>query len=1090
MILTGIRPTQPSFLEVTQESSGTKETATIGAIPGMEKKVKIDRFANDLAGMPASQKEPPLDSLQPGYAMLLPEAGYAPAIASSKISIQHKPGQTVELTINGSAVSKLNQDSTATNAAKTVAISRWVGVDLVDGANEIRAVIRNADGSKEKGIRRTIHYTGVPIRAEYVAELSNLIADGKNTPTIALRLFDRSGKPSRAGMVGEFRVNAPYRSAWDEEQDRKNALVELGDRGSMYRVEADGIAYIDLAPTTQTGEVTVVLPFENYREQEVRAWLSPAQRDWILIGFAEGSAGYNTLSDNVAAAAAAGLEEEYYDDGRVAFFAKGSIRGDYLLTVAFDSARDRDLSRDRFDTVIDPNAYYSLYADTAEQRFEAASQRKLYVKLERSQFYALFGDYETGMSITDLARYQRRFNGLKSEYRGESLGYTVFAAETDQSFNRDEIRGDGTSGLYQLSAAPIIANSDSIRIETRDRFDSGVVLSTQNLARFLDYNLDTLTGTVYFKKPIPSRDVEFNPVYIVAEYESIATGSDDIVAGGRGSVSLASDTLEFGVSHINDASGGAESELTGVDMRWQINEQTLLKAEVADSEATIGGVPQDGSAHSISIEHNGENVDVRAFMREVDEGFGLGYQSEADKGIRRVGVDARAKVSERFSVEGEAGWQQNLQTDAIRNLARGQVRYEKNAFTARVGIAHAEDTFDDGEKRTSQLAELGVTQKVLDGKMRLRLGGSVALNEDAENIDYPTSVVLGAEYRVMDGIDLVAEYEDATGRDVEATMTRVGVKASPWSRAQLNSFVTNEVTEFGPRLFANVGLIQGFQLNDKWIMDFGVDHAETLVDASARVFDADRELPSGSFNEDFFAAYTGAMYTSELWSANARIEVRDSDSEERLTMLAGWYRQPTQGHGLSAGLTAFTTDSATGGDLSQVNLKFGWAYRLADREWAFLNRIDLIADEMNTIGSDEKSWRLINNFNANRRFGAATELSLQYAFKYVRSNFDGDAFTGYTDLIGVDLRHGFRDRWDVGINTSVYHSYQSKVLDYGIGADVGYNVGKNMWLTLGYNFAGFDDKDFEQARYTASGPYLRFTIKADQSLLKRIAGQR
>jgi opacity protein-like surface antigen len=117
-------------------------------------------------------------------------------------------------------------------------------------------------------------------------------------------------------------------------------------------------------------------------------------------------------------------------------------------------------------------------------------------------------------------------------------------------------------------------------------------------------------------------------------------------------------------------------------------------------------------------------------------------------------------------------------------------------------------------------------------------------------------------------------------------------------------------------------------------------------------------------------------------------------------------------------------------------------------------------------------------------------LSLQYAFKYVRSEFDGDGYTGYTDLIGVDLRHGFRDRWDAGIGTSVLHSYNSGVMDYGFGVDVGYNVGNNMWLTLGYNFEGFDDDDFREARYTAAGPFLRFTIKADQHLLKRIAGQR
>jgi hypothetical protein len=115
---------------------------------------------------------------------------------------------------------------------------------------------------------------------------------------------------------------------------------------------------------------------------------------------------------------------------------------------------------------------------------------------------------------------------------------------------------------------------------------------------------------------------------------------------------------------------------------------------------------------------------------------------------------------------------------------------------------------------------------------------------------------------------------------------------------------------------------------------------------------------------------------------------------------------------------------------------------------------------------------------------------LQYAFKYVRSEFDGDGYTGYTDLIGVDLRHGFRDRWDAGIGTSVLHSYNSGVMDYGFGVDVGYNVGQDIWVTLGYNFEGFDDEDFAEARYTAAGPFLRFTIKADQHLLRRIAGQR
>jgi opacity protein-like surface antigen len=72
----------------------------------------------------------------------------------------------------------------------------------------------------------------------------------------------------------------------------------------------------------------------------------------------------------------------------------------------------------------------------------------------------------------------------------------------------------------------------------------------------------------------------------------------------------------------------------------------------------------------------------------------------------------------------------------------------------------------------------------------------------------------------------------------------------------------------------------------------------------------------------------------------------------------------------------------------------------------------------------------------------------------------------------------------------VYHSYKSEVIDYGLGLDLGYRLRDNMWLSLGYNILGFDDADFRDARYTAQGPFLRFSIKADQHTLKNIAGQR
>ena len=1091
MILSGVRPSKPSFLEVTQATSGTKETATKGAIPGMDKKARpgYEEIDPD-AGMPISQVIVSAETLQPGVKVLHPEKTFQPAVASTKISVQHKASQIVKAYLNGSSVSQFNFDAMSQNIAKTVAVSTWKGVDLKDGDNEILVVVTNADGTPAKTLRRNLYYSGPPVRGEFVPELSTLVADGKNMPVVAVRLFDRAGRLSRTGTMGTFRVEAPYRSQWDVDKDRKNKLVDIGNNEPVYRVGPDGIAYLELAPTTRTGEAVLNLRFDRLREQEIRTWLKSAARDWILVGFAEGTAGYSTLSDNIDSAVDAGHEDGYVDEGRVAFFAKGQIKGNYLMTLAYDSDRDTAEARNRFQTVVDPNAFYGLYADTSEQRFEASSQRKLYLKIERNQFYALFGDFNTGLTVTDLSRYQRIFNGFKSEFRGEHIGYNVFATETNQAFNRDELRGDGTSGLYQLSTAPIILNSDKVRIEIRDRLDSSVVLSTTNLNRYVDYTLDTLNGTLFFKKPIPSRDLEFNPVYIVAEYESASLATDDLIAGGRASVRTSDNAVEFGLTHVSDDTQGSESDLTGVDLRWQINAQTLLKAEYAGTNKIEENVELEGVASSISIEHTGENVEITAFAREVDNDFGLGYQSAADKGFRRLGVDARSTIGEHFLAEGLASWQQNLETKDIRNLVRAHLRYQRDAFTASLGITHAEDSYEDGETRTSDLAEIGVSQKIFNSKLTLRASGSLEISNDADNTDFPTRYVVGADYQLTKDIDLVAEYEKARGTGFESTMTRFGVRTRPWRRAEASTYLTNQATEFGPRLFANVGLIQGFQINERWTGDIGLDQSNTLVDSEARIFDPDRELVSGSLNEDFLAVHAGAMYSAEVWSANSRLEYRNSDSEERSTLLVGWYREPIVGHGMSAGISYMQSENVSGNDFTRADFKLGWAYRKADSKWSFLDRVDLIFDRAINGAEELESWRVINNFNANRRFSAAMQMSLQYAFKYVSNEFDDDAYSGYTDLIGFDFRRGMRQRWDVGINTSIYHSYNSKVIDYGLGADVGFNVRDNMWLTLGYNITGFYDSDFSQARYTAQGPYLRFSIKADQQTLKSIAGRR
>ena len=253
------------------------------------------------------------------------------------------------------------------------------------------------------------------MNAVLVRDKSVLIADGVTRPVIAVRLTDRDSRPVHHGIVGDFAVPAPYYPAVEADAQATRQLAGLERARPVWRVEGDdGIAYIELEPTTASGGVTITLPFRDgqvTRTQRIDTWMEPGNRPWTVVGFAAGTAGFNTLKGRLEGIGADG--EHWLTDARVALYAKGRVKGKWLLTMAYNSDKNADESR--FGGVIDPQSYYTIYADRSERRYDAASVRKLYVRLERPQFYALFGDFETGMVEPQLTRYVRSFNGVKAQ---------------------------------------------------------------------------------------------------------------------------------------------------------------------------------------------------------------------------------------------------------------------------------------------------------------------------------------------------------------------------------------------------------------------------------------------------------------------------------------------------------------------------------------------------------------------------------------------------------------------------------------------------------------------------------------------------
>jgi uncharacterized repeat protein (TIGR01451 family) len=1028
-----------------------------------------------------------LESLQPGIAWLAPIADEIPAIPSIKVRIQHLPSQRVELSMNGAPVSPLNFDGVRSNQAKTVNVSHWRGVDLRAGENELLAIVRDANDVEVQRLTRNIHYSGGAVRAELVREESELTADGRTRPVIALRMFDAYGEPARPGTQGAFLVEAPYRSWWEVETLNENKLVAVGTREPNFRVEQDGVARLALEPTTQAGTAVIRIRFNERQQQEIRVWLEPAARDWILVGIAEGTAAHKRIADNMQSAADAGLEEGYSEDGRVAFFAKGAIKGEYLLTAAYDSAREHELEKDHLLGAVEPDRFYTLYGDATEQRFEAATTRKLFLKLERRQFAALFGDFETALTVTELSRYSRTFTGFKSDYAGEHFGYTAFAAESEQGYVKDELQGDGTSGLYRLSQRPLIINSDKIRLEVRDRFRSEIIVEARPLTRHLDYSIDYLNGTLFFKQPVPSRDQNFNRVFIIAEYEVLNGGAAEVTGGGRAAVKLADDRLEVGASYIREGAAVGDTQIAGTDLQWQLGAATELRAEIARSESDDPARVDGANAYLTELTHIGEKLDVRAYVREQETGFGVGQQVSLETGTRKIGVDGRYRVTQQFAVQGETYRQEVLDTGAQRELVSTEGRYETKDYSAGVGVRHVADAGAASGENESQHAFVTGSVDLFDDLITLRASQDVPLAGKNSSVDFPARSLVGLDYHWRADTTFFAEYEHADGEAIDADMTRIGVRASPWERAQLQSSMNQQATEYGPRVFANVGLTQGWQLNERWGFDFGVDQSRTVSDASVQPLDPDVPLASGTLGGDFLSSFIGALYRSDLWTFTSRLEHRNSDAEDRWVMSGGFYREPVAGHAFSLATQWFDSEFQNGSDAMAGDVQLAWAYRPVSSAWIVLNRLDLKHDSRTDTAGEIESARAINNLNANWQLDPRTQLGVQFGARYVRSTFDGERYSGMSTLYGLDVRRDLTHRFDIGVHGTMLSSIQSNVSDQSMGIDLGVTIARNIWISIGYNFDGFRDDDFEAARYTAQGPFIKFRMKADQETFKDLA---
>ncbi len=1045
---------------------------------------------------------------------LFPELGHNPRAPAIRVAIRHRQGERVELSVNGEAVSQLAFDGAQKSSDGAYAVSLWRGVPLPSENTVLTAKVLDAQGATVAELSRDVAFTSSPARAEIVKGQSRLIADGATNPVIAVRMTDRKGRPVRNGVSGAVTLNAPYESAQALEAMQLRQLSGLGNSNPSWTIEGDdGIALIELAPTMVSGPLRLDFTFtdgEVTRLQQLEDWVVPGEQEWTVVGLAEGTIGSRSVADNMERTGS--FDSDLGDDARIALYAKGRVLGKFLLTVSYDSAKEKD------DTellgFINPNAYYTVFADGSHRQFDAASKEKLYVRIESDTFYALYGDFVTGFDQTQLARYVRTATGVKAEGRVGRVHAQGFAAEVTSRYRRDEIQGNGLTGPYDLSSRAIIPNSERVVIETRDRFRSEVIVSTRELTRFIDYDIDILSGTISFSSPVLSRDFDLNPQFIVIDYETETLGStNEWNAGVRADYTTSDGILRIGATAVTDKGDDARTDMAAIDLRARINANTEIRGEIGASR-TAG---ETDTAWLLELEHHTGDVDVLAYMRSLQAGYGLAQQNAAERGRRKIGFDARYAPSDKFSLVGSVWRDDSLTDDARRQAIQVSGTYRVADTDLRLGIARYSDRTADGATGTSTVLEGGVTQRLLDNRLELSSTSSIAL-EGTDSIDLPTRHRIAARYALTNAVRLIGSYEISSGDAIDARNFNAGVELTPWSGARvLTTLGQQDIKELGKRTYAAYGLAQSFNIGSNLTLDATIDGNKTIgggdftgvVNPEQPVTGGGQLSQSGALFEDFTAATLGATWRKDRWSATGRAEYRDGEFADRTGFTFGAIRQLGEGSVVGSGFTWTRAEGSNGQTTEIFDGAISAAHRPAESEFAILTKLEYRSDKVTnavageagavgqtalTVNGDAKSRRLIGSISTNwspdgmddeddisenEGMYRRSEFGVFVGGRYNFDSYEGFDLKGFTALGGVDARIGIGERIEVGATATVRSNLTDNVTSYSIGPQVGFTPADGVLLTVGYNITGFRDDDFSAARNTDKGIYAAVRMKFD-----------
>ncbi|MEZ0232729.1 MAG: OmpA family protein [Methylophilaceae bacterium] len=821
-----------------------------------------------------------------------------------------------------------------------------------------------------------------------------------------------------------------------------------------------------------TVEVKMIEP--DGESTTFRRNLNIAADDWFYVAMGDLTAGNNHVSG--PAQLVTGDKQHYdgngYVDGRGAFYLKGKVKGEYLLTAAADT-REQPLG-DLFSNFsskdpryllrnINPDLYYPVYGDDSTTVDDAPTQGKFYVKLARGDSHVMWGNFKTSWSGTELIQYSRGLYGANARYRSESTTtygekstqVDGFAADPGTLGSRDEFRGTGGS-LYYLRHQALTMGSERVWVEVRDR-DSGLVIERKLLSPAQDYEINYIQGRITLREPLNSTgsasglistsSLNGNALYLVSSYEYVPglTSVENFSVGGRAS-QWVNDHWQLGITGYKQGEGLNEQKLQGLDTTIRYKPGTYIKLETAKSDGAGDGAQTslDGGFAFSGLTATGEAA--KAFR--VEGSVDLAEVTDSAKGK----ITAYAQERERgFSAPGQIT---STGEQVSQQGLKGSVQLTENTQLDAKADVRQSDTMD------TQAGEVGIRQKLSP----IWLLG-VAVRQDNRNVN------------VANASSLLSQTGDRTDTQIRLDYTPLKEGGQPDEKEDWAAYGYTQGTlardeTRDPNNRAGMGM--------SWRI---TDRIKVVAEGSQGNLGPGLKLGTEYRLSDRHSAYSNYIVESErpdsVWRGRQGTLVSGSSYRVSDEMRVFGETRSTNGAGPQSLINAFGLDYAANdywnfggkgemgtvsdplaGDLDRKAVSISAGYK---RDKTKYSGNAEFRDEDSNVAGERKTWLFRNTlgYQATPEWRMLGKLNWSISDNNQGAFYDGD----YHEIVtGAAYRPISNDRWNTLFKYTNFYNLPSpgqlapsgSVADYAqrsqvFSVDTIYDV--KPWLSLGGKYA-------------------------------------